>query len=174
MNEIIEIIKYLSKIRDDTIISGSVAGMLYLKKEIRKCNDIDIQLKYPLRDSDIEKINNKYPIKQYENNSIILNNGKEIDIYYNDIPYTIIDDCKVMELERLLANKINRCFSNPKYKDIYDLYFLLDLKYNINILNSYLKKYENNDIILLDKKNDSIYYEIDIEKAKNIILSIRR
>jgi len=85
-----DIIKRLKTIDSNYIISGSQAVMLYIGYDIRECNDLDIHLKKEVSYEDISKELNI-----------------AVDISYKPIPYQIYKGIRIIQLEKLLANKLN-------------------------------------------------------------------
>lgn len=140
-----DIIKRLKIIDNSYVISGSQAVMLYVGHDIRECGDLDVHLCKDISYEDISK-----------------ELGISLDISYEQIPYQIHKGVRIIELERLLANKLNRLNSEYKNKDIYDLYFLLDLDYDKESLKRYIMFEKLN--LLIDEKMDfgKFYYEIEL------------
>lgn len=129
-NEIIEKIKGID---EEYVISGSNATMLYVGYDIRECKDIDLHL--------------SKRVSGEEANKVI---GIKTDISYESFPYQIYNGIRLVKLEKLIADKINRLNSKPRCKDIYDLYFLLDSQYDKTVLSEYLEV-RDIDMIFVDK-----------------------
>lgn len=103
-------INNLKQLDADYVIGGSNAVMWYIGHDIRKCNDIDIHLTN--KDVTREEVEDIF--------------NQPVDISYEQIPCQIYNDIRVMQLEYLIALKLERM----SRKDIYDLYFLLNIKFN--------------------------------------------
>lgn len=122
--------------------------MLYIGYDVRECGDLDLHLCKEIQDKDILK-----------------SLGILVDISYEPIPYQIYNGIRVIALERLLANKLSRLNTEFRSKDAYDLYFLLDLKYNKELLRRYLLLENVN--LTFDTKIDfkMFYYQIKSEEC---------
>lgn len=143
-----EKIAHLKNIDDNYVISGSQAVMLYVGHDIRRCSDLDLHLS---KEIPCEEISKELDIA--------------VDISYEPIPYQIYKGVRIIQLERLLANKLNRLNFEYRNKDIYDLYFLLDLNYDKKFLRQYLL-FENFNLIVNGKMDFSkFYYEVELEKC---------
>lgn len=143
-----DIIKRLKTIDSNYIISGSQAVMLYIGYDIRECNDLDIHLKKEVSYEDISKELNI-----------------AVDISYKPIPYQIYKGIRIIQLEKLLANKLNRINIEFRNKDLYDLYFLLNLNYNKELLRKYLLL-ENINLMFDAKVDFSMFcYDIELEEC---------
>ena len=156
-----DIIERIKNIDSNYVISGSQAVMIYVGHDIRECNDLDIHLKKEVSYEDISKELNV-----------------AVDISYEPIPYQIYKGIRLIELEKLLANKLNRINIEFRNKDLYDLYFLLDLKYSESVLVKYLS-FKNFNLIINENENvdfSEFYFEIEIEecvqKIKNNLYKI--
>lgn len=142
------IIKRLKTIDSNYIISGSQAVMLYIGYDVRECGDLDLHLCKEIQDKDILK-----------------SLGISVDISYEPIPYQIYKGIKIIEFEKLLANKFNRLNTEFRSKDAYDLYFLLDLNYNKELLRRYLL-FENINLMFDAKLDFSMFcYDIELEEC---------
>lgn len=118
-NDIIEKIK---DIDEEYVISGSNATMLFMGHDIRECKDIDLHLNKRVTGKEIDKLI-----------------GIKTDISYESFPHQIHNGIRLVKLEKLIADKINKLNNKPRCKDIYDLYFLLDLQYDKTVLCEYLE-----------------------------------
>lgn len=140
----------LKNIDNNYVVSGSQAVMLYIGYDIRKCSDLDLHLS---KEIPCEKISKQL--------------GIAVDISYEPIPYQIYKGIRIIQLERLLANKLNRLNEKIGDKDLYDLYFLFDLKYSTNILKKYLV-FKNTDLVLDENGNvdfSKFYFEVGLEEC---------
>ena len=145
-----DIIERIKNIDSNYAISGSQAVMIYVGHDIRECNDLDIHLKKEVSYEDISKELNV-----------------AVAISYEAIPYQIYKGIRLIELEKLLANKLNRINIKFRNKDLYDLYFLLDLKYSESVLVKYLS-FKNFNLIINENENvdfSEFYFEIEIEEC---------
>lgn len=143
-----DIIKRLKTIDSNYIISGSQAVMLYIGYDVRECGDLDLHLCKEIQDKDILK-------------SLDIS----VDISYEPIPYQIYKGIRIIEFEKLLANKFNRLNTEFRSKDAYDLYFLLDLNYNKELLRKYLL-FENINVMFDVKVEFSMFcYDIELEEC---------
>ena len=105
----LEIIK---NIDNEYVISGSSAVMLYVGRDIRPCNDLDIAMQKP----DVAK-----KLIEYGFNADVSSEKKEWQ------------DCKgvrLVKLEDLISYKINRYSREYAPKDIFDLYYLFEIGYD--------------------------------------------
>lgn len=141
-----DIIERIKNVDNNYVISGSQAVMIYVGHDIRECNDLDIHLEKEVSYEDISK---ELDIP--------------LDISYEPIPYQIYKGIRIIELEKLLANKLNRINIEFRNKDLYDLYFLLNLKYNARILKKYLLLKEFNLVDSVDFSK--FYFEIKLEEC---------
>ena len=147
-----ETIKYLESLDPNYVIGGSVAVMLYLGYDIRKCNDLDIHILNHIDDSNC--------LKQLV--------GKDVHIQYDHPEFSIISGINVLKLEDIITYKINRLMLN----DIYDLSYLLKLNYDINKIKITSKKEIRGDDYIFDDKSD--FYEVlNFENAKGLIDNLR-
>lgn len=147
-----DIIERIKNIDNNYVISGSQAVMIYVGHDIRECNDLDIHLKKEVSYEDISKELNI-----------------AVDVSFEPIPYQIYKGIRIIELEKLLANKLNRINIEFRNKDLYDLYFLLNLKYNESVL---LKYISFKDLGLVESVDfGKFYFKINpeecIEKIRN-------
>lgn len=124
MDEYKEIIDIISSVREDYVVSGSVATMLYIGEKTRECNDLDIHIKEKFKETEINKINNIKPIDTYNENEIIFKNGIKVDINYEDFPYQVFNGYKLVKLEKLINDKTIR----SREKDLFDLKYLTKIK----------------------------------------------
>lgn len=152
-----DIIERIKNIDGNYVISGSQAVMIYVGYDIRECNDLDIHLKKEVSYEDISKELNI-----------------AVDISYKPIPYQIYKGIRIIQLEKLLANKLNRINIEFRNKDLYDLYFLLDLKYSESVLKKYLLF---NNFNLVESVDFSKFYfgiklEECVQKIKNKLQKI--
>lgn len=119
----LDLIDVISRVRDDYVISGSAATMIYLGKEIREIGDIDVHFESELTKEDIKVLSEYKKINSYNKNEIVFEDGLKMDISYEKFPYEIHNGIKLVKLEKLVNDKINR----GRAKDIYDLYFFFGL-----------------------------------------------
>jgi len=150
-------IKFIEKIDSNYVIGGSNATMIYIGYEIRKCDDIDLHLTKIVDESLFKKLGN-------------------VDIFYDSIPCIVYKEIRLIKLEKLIANKFNRLYVDTRSKDLYDLYFLLDLDYNIDELKEYVNKSQN----IIDINNDfssfieTVNYKISINDCISKIKEFER
>ncbi len=143
------IVKVIEKMDEKYVIGGSNAAMIYIGYDIRKCNDLDLHLSKNIDVSMLQDI-----IKM------------EINTQYDQPRYTVFNGIRVLKLEDIISYKINRL----SLKDIYDLYFLLKLDFDINEI----KIYSNNDVMEeREKYIKSIYKEADFNETAEMINRIR-
>jgi len=179
MNIYKSLLQDMYKINPNIVITGSVATVLYLNNIHRICNDIDIHFAddYSIVRliNQINYTNAKYEIIDYsvgDNNiSIKLkkNSGHQItlDIYNNSlIDHQEVNGMKLIKLEKLIVNKLINCVTiknstNPRIKDLYDLQFLLRLKYGYNLIFYYLCR-ELLEIYKIDKLFNNVINELCI------------
>lgn len=117
-----EIVKKLTSIDKNYVISGSNATNHHLGYELRQCNDLDVHMTTNLDENSISELL-----------------GINVDVSPAIIPHDLIDGVRVMNLEYLIAGKINRISSLNRCKDLYDVYFLLQKDINIDKLKSFLQ-----------------------------------
>lgn len=148
-NETIEKIK---SIDEEYVISGSNATMLYVGHNIRECKDIDLHLSKRVSGKEVDKVI-----------------GIKTDISYESFPYQIYNNVRLVKLEKLIADKINRLNNKPRCKDIYDLYFLLDLQYDKLILSQYICIDNINDIVVDEEEFcnfvNTTYYTVKLKDS---------
>lgn len=144
-----DIVEVIEKMDEKYVIGGSNAAMIYIGYDIRKCNDLDLHLSKNINISMLQDI-----LKM------------EINVQYDQLRYTVFNGIRVLKLEDIISYKINRL----SLKDIYDLYFLLKLDFNINEI----KIYSNKNV--MEAKEDyikSIYKEADFNETAEMINRIR-
>lgn len=174
MKNYLELIELISMIRNDYLISGSVATMIYLNKEIRKCNDMDVHFNKELTEHEIYLLDKKKKIQNYNQKQIVFEDKTKVDINYEKFPISIYNSIRLVKLEKLIGDKINRCINNFRNKDLYDLYFLLELRYDLENLRDYIIEYKP---IVYDSKvfnefQKSCKYKINHKKALEKILNV--
>ena len=152
-NEIIEKIKGID---EEYVISESNATMLYIGRDIRECKDIDLHLSKRVFGEEVDKVI-----------------GIKTDINYESFPYQTYNGIRLVKLEKPIADKISRINSRLRCKDIYDLYFLLDLQYDELVLRQYVC-IDNINALVVDEKEfcnfvNTTYYVVKLEDCLNKI-----
>jgi len=183
------LLKDLYKLNANIVVTGSFATMLYINTAHRICNDIDIHFTDDC--SIIELINqvNKLYNTPYKVIDFSINEKSKcvkltkefnensrctiiLDVFNkSSIDYQELDGIKAIKLEKLIANKLIGCTNikdsvNPRIKDLYDLQFLLRLKYDCDLIFHYLHQKLETDKI--DKLFNGIISNIYRDLYKDI------